>query len=74
MGRNFSSRRNERRRDFFEEEFDFDSVAGIFEEENFRRPVRNRAFCRAVRRCLINDLLAAEEDNRRRRRRHRCRS
>ncbi|RDU36020.1 hypothetical protein DRW41_15640 [Neobacillus piezotolerans] len=66
MGRKFH-------RENFEEEFEFENVAGIFEEEDFRRPIRSRNFCREVRRCLIEDLLAAE-NRRRRRRRHRCRS
>ncbi|WP_053363001.1 hypothetical protein [Bacillus sp. FJAT-27251] len=42
-------------------------VAGIF-DENFRVPVKafieSDDFCRAVRRCLIRDLVAAERDDR----------
>lgn len=44
-------------------------VQGAF-DDNFRVPVRIRNayidsddFCRAVRRCLINDLVAAEQDD-----------
>ncbi|WP_223700550.1 hypothetical protein [Sutcliffiella deserti] len=48
---------------------DYDRVAGIF-DENFRVPVHasidGRDFCQAVRRCLINDLVAGAQDDRRR--------
>ncbi|WP_059172568.1 hypothetical protein [Bacillus sp. FJAT-27445] len=45
-------------------ERELENVAGVFENR--------REFCRAVRRCLINDLLEAAENENRRRRRH-CR-
>ncbi|MFC7321244.1 hypothetical protein [Halobacillus campisalis] len=49
------------------------NVAGI-SDDNFRVPVKSFIdsddFCRAVNRCLLDDLVAgAEDDNRRRRRR-----
>lgn len=44
-----------------------DSVAGAF-DNNFKVPVRafidGEDFCRAVRRCLINDAVAGIQDNR----------
>jgi hypothetical protein len=44
------------------------NVAGA-SDNNFRVPVRasidGEDFCRAVRRCLINDLAGVQDDNRR---------
>lgn len=43
-----------------------DDVLGAF-DENFKVPVKafidGEDFCRAVRRCLINDLVAAAQDD-----------
>ncbi|CEG25752.1 hypothetical protein [Bacillus sp. B-jedd] len=54
------------------------NVAGV-SNENFRVPftgfIESREFCRAVRRCLIRDLLVAgaqEQNNNNKRRKHHC--
>jgi hypothetical protein len=56
---NVAGARDRRRKD--------NDVAGTFDED-FRVPVRafieSDDFCRAVRRCLIRDLVAAERDDR----------
>ncbi|MEN8701495.1 hypothetical protein [Bacillus infantis] len=43
-----------------------DDVAGAFDENfkvNVKAFIEGEEFCRAVRRCLINDLLNAAEDD-----------
>ncbi|MGD6842749.1 hypothetical protein ACQCVH_09545 [Bacillus infantis] len=43
-----------------------DDVAGAFDENfkvNVKAFIKGEEFCRAVRRCLINDLLNAAEDD-----------
>ena len=55
-----------------------DSVAGAV-DRNFKVPVRafidGEDFCRAVRRCLINDLVAGvRDDNQNQNRRKNCSS
>ena len=51
------------------------NVAGAF-NENFRVPftgfINSRDFCRAVRRCLIRDLLVAGAQDQNNRRRKHC--